>query len=675
MKVYLEWEDPVTTDLQKQYARLPVALGRDLDKVLKPNQKQVFSKVTLSSQQVSRFHAIIRFANNQLLLEDRSANGTEINGKKVIKGTTSLKDMDELKIGPYFVKVSFTPEPVEEATQVDSNTETVIDEDLLPSDNVQTSETESRVLFSSETDVLYPGYAEKARNVLLPEAFNRQRVSLQYLKESIKFSRYQETTFASIGGGIGSFTFVDTLRIAGVPSEQIQVIGKGEPQPYGRYRLICKNSQIPDHERLRSGSDSCPDNIWGFPGYALREAWREFFSKGRANHTLRMLWQVFAEPAFADTYTPKSGDVFAAMEREAQRIGWYSVWSRGQVQAIRKTTDERYVIAYIDPLSNSREYKYLVTQYLHLSTGYTSVRFLDDLQAYRKETGDTQSIVNAYEPHDQVYHHLEKNGGTVIVRGEGIVASRIIQRLYEARRINKAIKIIHLVRSEKTSPHQYRQARRYRENGWEFQPYNWPKGTWGGDMRTLLESASPIDRAQLLRDWGGTTTANRKDWRFIVESGIKELWYERKVGTVKAIEADEQGGLTLHIERRNYEGKESLKASYIIDATGLIAKPKEDPLIGDLVNTYGLPLNPIDGLHVANDFELERMRNGKGRIYIIGVMTLGGPYAPVDTFLGLQYASQRVVEALAYHGAGKVSYIEGIRSVSQWLKWVTNQSP
>ncbi|HEY9614206.1 MAG TPA: hypothetical protein V6C93_33005, partial [Allocoleopsis sp.] len=67
------------------------------------------------------------------------------------------------------------------------------------------------------------------------------------------------------------------------------------------------------------------------------------------------------------------------------------------------------------------------------ATGYPAIKFLPDLQAYREKTQDFKSVVNAYEPHDHVYQYLEQYGGTVMIRGRGIVASRIVQRVYEAR--------------------------------------------------------------------------------------------------------------------------------------------------------------------------------------------------------------------------------------------------
>ena len=41
-----------------------------------------------------------------------------------------------------------------------------------------------------------------------------------------------------------------------------------------------------------------------------------------------------------------SDDVFQSLDREAKRIGWDEMWIAGRVIAIRKTDDERYVIAY-----------------------------------------------------------------------------------------------------------------------------------------------------------------------------------------------------------------------------------------------------------------------------------------------------------------------------------------
>jgi len=80
-----------------------------------------------------------------------------------------------------------------------------------------------------------------------------------------------DVPFVSVGGGIGSFVTVDYLRICGVPTSSIRVLTQLE-HPWESYEYLTRVSQIPRQERLRSDSASCPDNIWGFPSYAVREA-------------------------------------------------------------------------------------------------------------------------------------------------------------------------------------------------------------------------------------------------------------------------------------------------------------------------------------------------------------------------------------------------------------------
>ena len=51
-------------------------------------------------------------------------------------------------------------------------------------------------------------------------------------------------------------------------------------------------------------------------------------------------------------------------------------------------------------------------------------------------------------------------------------------------------------------------------------------------------------------------------------------------------------------------------------------------------------------------------------------MTLGGYYAGVDSFLGLQYAALRIHDNLVDAGFGQ--RIGPGRSTSQWWKWARN---
>src|SRR6185437_12098476 len=106
-----------------------------------------------------------------------------------------------------------------------------------------------------------------------------------------------DVPFVTIGGGIGSFVMCDYLRIAGVPTSDIRVLSALD-HPWQTYEFLTRVSQIPRPERLRSDSASRPDNIWGFPSYALSEA----FAEGNCGE----LWHVFVEPMWADFYTPKA---------------------------------------------------------------------------------------------------------------------------------------------------------------------------------------------------------------------------------------------------------------------------------------------------------------------------------------------------------------------------------
>jgi pSer/pThr/pTyr-binding forkhead associated (FHA) protein len=683
MQIQLTWEDPVTGELRQPVFNIPLALGREIGQMPTNIDGQQVSRAVFRSEEISRFHALIGLVNGQISIADRSANGTFVNGQKIHRTSQPIASGDTLQIGPYNVTIGLLVTTESNPTKIITQESTII---FNPNTNIlssQVSEAQKNtdpsppISFNPDTDSLatnlpqIPPIPNTVTAFPPPDLFAADRVSIEALHATGK--QVQETTYAAIGGGMGTFVWVDTIRIAGVPKEQIAVISL-ENKPYGRYQRLCRNSQIPPHERIRSGSDSCPDNIWGWPGYAQREAFKKIIS-GQLGSGLKHLWQVFSEPVFADTYTPQAQNVFASMDREAKRISWNEMLNYGRVRGIRKTDDGRYAIAYSVPTPNSSsEHRFLLAKYIHLATGYPAIRFLPDLQEYRAKTGDFKSVVNAYEEHEHVYEHLAHQGGIVIVRGRGIVASRILQRLHEIRRSSNQINIIHLMQSPKPQGNKFGFAQRYVENQWEFQPYNWPKGTWGGDMRAILEAASPQGRYEMLTALGGTTTASRQDWRRIVKTGMQAGWYTIKFGQVERVER-QNGKLITYIKSGNYEGIEKIKADFIIDSTGLEAKPKDNPLLDDLITHYNLLLNPFGRLHVANDFEIVEMRNDKSRIYAAGVMTLGGPYAPVDTFLGLQYAAHRSAEGLARAKAPKIHHIEGILSLWQWLKWATNQSP
>jgi pSer/pThr/pTyr-binding forkhead associated (FHA) protein len=649
-QIQLSWDDPATGERREPRLSVPIAFGREFARLPEELRGLRVSRLLLNSNEVSRYHALVDWEQNQLVVIDQdSVNGVFVNSQ--LQKRSVLANGDTLQIGPYVMTVTFvTNAPARPVTSPPS-----------------------RIQFNPNTNLPDPSLPVAQPVTPLgsnfpPPAFRAEKVAVQALYAT--GLPVDEVEYLAIGAGLGSFVWADLLRISGVRAEKILALGL-EEQPYARYKRLCLSSQIPLHERLRSNSDSCPDNIWGWPSYALREAWHDF-GKGQLKTALKYLWQVFGEPTYAETYTPRAGDVFNSIDREAKRIGWNQIYRYGRVRAIRKTEDGRYCVAYSRGPGN---YAFVVARYLHLATGYPAIQFLPDLQAYREKYQDFKSVVNAYEAHDHVYEQLERQGGTVLIRGRGIVASRVVQRIYEARKKNRDIRVLHLMRSPKPHGNKFQKSQRPVKNHYELQPFNWPKACWGGELRVMLEKASPDERKSLLADWGGTTTADRYDWQLIIEQGISENWYHPAFGDVVSVERDAQNRTITQIQEKGGFTKMTLNADFIIDATGLDAKVEASPLLDDLVKHYKLPLNHLGRLVVANNFELVEMRSGNGQMYAAGAITLGGPYAAVDSFLGLQYAALVAVDGLAAAHAPGLHRLSVLSSCGQWWKWMLNQSP
>ncbi|MFZ0545790.1 MAG: FHA domain-containing protein [Candidatus Promineifilaceae bacterium] len=647
------WTNPHTGQAHHHAFVPPLTIGRGPE-----------NDLTLPGERVSRQHATVLIEDRDLVIQDHGAtNGVLVNGSRLEKSV--IKAGDIIQIGEFRLSLSVSAEKITAAEE----SGTVLD-----------FGNKSTLIFTEEGDDLIP--VEKAQaaaaslvvdRVFPPAIFDKDIVPIAELKKS-GFD-LDETTYLAVGGGLGSFIWVNHLVIYGVPRDQVVSIGL-ESKPHGRYERLCNYSQIPLYERLRSDSGSTPDNLWGWPGYAVREVW-DHLKGGRILQAGKAAWQVFGEPSLAETYTPVSGKVFESIDKEARRIGWDKIWRYGHVKAIRKTDDGRYVVAYTQSSHESgRRQCLIIATYIHIAVGYPGVRFLPDLQRYREETRDFKAVVNAYENHDHVYDHLQKEGGVVLLRGRGIVASRILQHIHEIRRQNPNVAVLHLLRSPLLEGNQYGHAQRAVEHHWEFQPFNWPKACWGGDLRNVLENADDPTRDQLLNDWGGTTTADRSDWREIVNEGIREGWYQIRFGSVNHVEREEDGQLATVIKGKGQIAEEArLVADFIVDCTGLEAKIEVNPLLRDLLEHHNLGRNPKGRLQVANDFEIIGMQNSAGRMYAAGAMTLGGPYAAVDSFLGLQYSAQRSVDSLTRLRAPGLRYLNGFRSIAQWLRWARGVAP
>ncbi len=482
-----------------------------------------------------------------------------------------------------------------------------------------------------------------------------------------------ERSFLTLGGGLGSFVWVDYLRIHGIDVADIGVVGMHE-KPYQRYQTLCKNSQIPGHERLRSDSGSSPDNIWGWPGYGLREA-VGLAKDGHLRSASKTMWQLFTEPVFTQTYAPKSETVYRALDSEMARIDWEAMWRYGRIRSLRQTDAGRYVVLYEDRYGNAR---LACANVVHIALGYPGSRVLPDLQDYRQTTMDLRKAVNAYEQHNHVYEFLAEHGGTVILRGRGIVASRILQRIAEVRTETGRddIRIVHLMRTKRDETTRYRFAKRTNEHNWQLQPFNFPKSAFSGNLRRKFENTPADQRKALIGIWGGTTTSDRKDWRRLVKNGLSQGWYTIAFGNVRDLKPMQSGKLRFTVDALE-DAQETLTfvTDFVIDCTGLNSKLETNPFFSDLITQYQLPKNDLDNLVVSNEFEVEGLRTPNGKVFACGVATLGGPFAPVDSFLGLQYAAFRSLQSVRKMRALGLKRFSMLRSFQQWTRWARGLTP
>lgn len=469
----------------------------------------------------------------------------------------------------------------------------------------------------------------------------------------------------TVGGGLGSLAAVQVLRTAGVPRSSIRVLSIND-LPHETFRSRAEASQIDPEDPLRSASDATPDNVWGWPGYALRQAIDD--------RSVRPLWAVLAEPVLGEYYNPRARAVYTSIEREAQRLEWPAMVTRGQVRLIRRRAGGGYFVVQL-PARAGPEGASLVYRaaYVHLAVGYAGPRYLPDALAYRARYGNCFRVANAYEPHDYVYEQLRAMPGVVIVRGAGIVASRVLQRLLDDCAHHGAqTTVLHVFRSYSTGPTGPRFFRRDGADGFSYQPFNFPKAAFSGQLQVRLRELSEGERVVMLGAMGGTSTARREYWRKQIVQASSAGRYRQYIGELTDLERSPSGRLSACLNHGD-GSIEELEADYLIDATGLDDDVHSNPLLGDILAFTGARVNLLGRLDVEPTFELRGTRNAPGRLYASGAATLGGPYAPVDSFLGLQYAALAICDDLARLGFCRRIGIR--RSVTGWWRWMRHQTP
>ncbi|HUZ02544.1 MAG TPA: hypothetical protein VMU89_19525 [Thermomicrobiaceae bacterium] len=473
-----------------------------------------------------------------------------------------------------------------------------------------------------------------------------------------------DSQIVSVGGGLGSFALVDFLRIAGLTTSAITVLSDLSA-PYASFVSLARASQLGLEDRLRSDSSSRIDNIWGCPGYAVSEA--------LAERTPAPLWRVLTEPLLSEYFTPRVRTVLTGIEREAARIGWGEMLVRSRALVVRRRSRGGYFVL-TQPLDDACAGPSVYRcRHVHLALGHPRPRLAPDLLAFRNLHPGASQAVQAYEPHEDVYRQLVSSPGTIVLRGSGITASRVLERLIHDRdALGARTEILHLFRHYvrgATGPPWFR---RPGGNGFAYQPFSFPKAAAGGQLRQRTLALSGDERADLIARMGGTTTARRAGWQRQLRRGRHEGWYLAESAVVRDLRLTPSGRLRMTLARG--DGSEcQVDADFLLDATGFEDDLRHHALLSDLLDCGGASTSVLGGLDVEPSFEVRGTRSGAGRMYASGIASLGGALAPVDSFWGLTHAALEICDDLSDQGMCAVP--GAFRSMGQWWRWVRNRQP
>lgn len=472
-----------------------------------------------------------------------------------------------------------------------------------------------------------------------------------------------DVPLVTIGGGLASFALVDFLRNCRVPAGEIRVISP-QPRPYENLHYLMSQSQILDTDPLRSDSMSRVDNIWGFPSYAIE--------RSIAKRRLGPMWTVLTEPVISEFFNPTGQDVYRGIDREAARIGWPSMLLPGRAQMVRKRENGGYLIL-AEPADGTGQVV-LRSQFVHLGTGYPAVNYPPEVSSYRTRHHEYFRVVNAYEPHEHVYQVLRRRAGTIVVRGAGITASRVLERLFDDREgSGQDVQILHLFRTYTDGAQGPWTFRRPGGDGWAYQPFSFPKAAGAGQLRRRMLRMDNAQRATFIQSMSGATSARRQRWQRQLSRGRSGGYYRAYRGDIHELRPTDHGTVELSLDVDALPGEARLEADFVLDCTGLRLTLTENPLLADLLDTGIAALNPLGGLDVGHHFEIRGALHEPGQMYASGVITRGGFLAPVDSFWGFSHASLLICDDLARRGfCGRLGVTRSVRS---WLRWLKNETP
>ena len=463
----------------------------------------------------------------------------------------------------------------------------------------------------------------------------------------------------AIGGGLASFGFVDALRSNGVSRDDIRVVGE-YPKPYPKFKERCQNSGITMNDRLRSDSSATPGNIWGWPTFGMRETY-SLARRGRLVQSLKLIGKLFSEPIFGDVYTPKLSQLTTAIDRECERIGYDEMLVRGSVSGVSKTPDG-WRVTFAEP--DGKEMT-MTAEFLHVATGFQGNKHSPDHQHIVSKFGKIYSHV--YDNHEHIYKLAESVGGTVVIRGRGIAASRVLERLLQITEKQPKLKVVHLMNSkldDKGAP--VRANRR-------TQPFNFPKSAFGGHKAEQFIKLEKENRKDFIDSFGQTTTPVRKHWTKLMKQASKRGQYSIHIA---ALTADKDRIYTNPIEVL----AELKDLVGFIDATGLIRDPQSMGIFRTLIDSGDVEFDDNDYLQLSESCEVMVSQQFKSNLFVGGNLALGGPHSPADSFSGINFnghiVANEVVKRLEMRKHYKSTVIDSpFTSFTAWLKWARGITP
>ena len=439
--------------------------------------------------------------------------------------------------------------------------------------------------------------------------------------------------------------------------------------PWQTYEYLTKVSQIPRKERLRSDAQSMPDNIWGFPSFAFREAWTD--------KTIDPIWNVCTEPIFRDYYTPRAGQVFETMEREAHRIGYFDMTVKGQVRMVRRRYGGGYFTILTPAQGTTATKRVAYRSHLRPPRGRLPGRASScpTSRSTARPTTTTSGWSTPTSPTSTSTRSSSAGPGVVMIRGGGIVASRVLQRLIDDRdRLRPPDPdpppVPHLHRRVATGPSIF--LRRKGGDGWAYQGFNWPKSSLGRPLQVPVREARGrrAQAASTSGSAGRTRPTASSGWSSSRGAGARAGTAPTSARSTRSCPARRHGRHQGEGQRRQPpRGPGPLRhrlppASRPTSAsTGCYA---------DLLRPLRRRAQPLGRLDVERTFEVRGTQSAPGTMYAAGTHD---PRRLLRRRRHLPRPAVRgrcaIIDDLASRGF--VKKIGPVRSSTQWLNWARHK--